>query len=95
MRGSALTQVKVCALGKYKDSCHAPTVEHRGCGVNQRCGRSQHPDGLSDKWTELMGLAADRSPSGAADKLAVLGQDTSRVLGSRRSEADGALGKLL
>jgi len=36
MRGSALTQVKVCALGKYDDSSHAPTVEHPGCSVNKR-----------------------------------------------------------
>ncbi len=36
MRGSALTQVKVCALGKYENSSHVPTVEHRGCCVNMR-----------------------------------------------------------
>src|SRR5665647_942398 len=36
MRGSALTQGRVCALGKYEDSSHEPTVEHLGCRVNKR-----------------------------------------------------------
>ena len=29
MRGSALTRVRVCALGEYENSGHAPTVRHR------------------------------------------------------------------
>lgn len=29
MRGSALAQVRVCALAKYDNSGHAPTVRHR------------------------------------------------------------------
>src|SRR5665647_1886734 len=36
MRGSALTQGRACALGKYEDSSHDPTVEHLGCRVNKR-----------------------------------------------------------
>jgi hypothetical protein len=29
MRGSALAQVRVCALAKYDNTGHAPTVRHR------------------------------------------------------------------
>src|SRR5674476_115191 len=93
MRGSALTQGRVCALGKYEDSSHDPTVEHLGGRVNKRVraisssGRivrqMDRPRGAPSNWEyQPPGVSTtDRAACGAAHQLAVLGQDTAGVLG--------------